>query len=95
MVQPVNVVSGSFTGTTASAALGGATEFNMSLSGFGSATVQLQRSFDQGATWLVVQAFTTDAEKRIDEPETKVLWRFNCSAFVSGPIVFRLSKSIR
>lgn len=65
--------------------------FNLSLSGFGTATVVLQRSFDQGSNWRDVESFDADAEKRVDDPESGVYYRLNCSAYTSGPIAYRLS----
>jgi len=67
--------------------------FNMSLSGFGTATVVLQRSFDRGDTWLNVESFSADTERRVDDPEAGIYYRLNCTAFTSGPIVYRLSGS--
>ena len=63
-------LTGTFTGTgqSSSIALGGA--FNLSLSGFGVATVDVERSFDEGVTWLSVDSFTADVEKVGNEPET-------------------------
>ena len=65
--------------------------FNLSLSGFGTATVTLQRSFDQGSTALDVETFTANAEKRVDDPESGVFYRVHCSAHSSGTIAYRLS----
>lgn len=65
--------------------------FNMSLSGFGSATVILQRSFDRGVTWKNVENFTADAERRVDDPEKNVYYRLTCTGYGSGTIAYRLS----
>ena len=74
-------------GATAPVALG--QEFNLSLSGFGSATVALERSFDSGVTWGVIEVFTGDAE-RIGQGHEMALYRFNCSVYASGPLAYRL-----
>lgn len=84
-------VSGSFTGTGTSNDFITRAGFNLSLSGFGTATVQLQRSFDQGSTWLVVESFTADAERRVDDPEAGVHYRLECTVYTSGTIAYRLS----
>ena len=84
-------VTGNFTGATASEAFATKSGFNMSLSGFGSATVQLQRSFDEGTSWKVVESFTADAERRVDDPGVGVWYRFSCSVYTSGTIAYRLS----
>lgn len=85
-------VSGSFTATGQSSNIALEGPFNLSLSGFGSATVSVQRSFDSGSTWKDVETFTTDAEKRGCEPESGIVYRFNCSAYTSGTILYRLSR---
>lgn len=86
------IISGIFTGTGASPdQLLWAGGFNMSLSGFGTATVQLRRSFDQGTTWHVVQEFTANAERRVDDPENGVMYDLNCSAHTDD-ITYRLSR---
>jgi len=84
-------VSGSFTGTGVSSAFVTRGGFNLSLSGFGTATVELQRSFDKGSTWKTVSSFTASAEKRVDDPEKAVYYRFECTAHSSGTIAYRLS----
>jgi len=84
-------VTGTFTSTGASAAFVTREGFNISLRDFGDAEVQLQRSFDKGVNWGVVEAFTANAEKRVDDPESGVYYRFNCSSYTSGTIVYRLS----
>lgn len=91
--MPVSIlpVEGTFTSATASGEFTTKGGFNISLSGFGSATVQLQRSFDRGVTWKVVEAYTADIEKRVDDPEVGVYYRFNVSSYTSGDIVYRLS----
>lgn len=92
MVQATRgVVTGSFTGTGASDAFVTRGGFNMSLSGFGVATVELQRSFDAGSTWKTVESFTADAERRVDDPEHNVYYRMNATAYTSGTIAYRLS----
>lgn len=86
-----DAVVGTFTGLDNSASFVTAEGFNLSLSGFGSATVQLQRSFDQGATWLVVDSFTADVEKVVDDPEVGVYYRLEATSHTSGTIAYRMS----
>lgn len=67
--------------------------FNLSLSGTFVATVQLQRSFDAGSTWLVVKSYTAVAEEVGDAGDEKgVLHRLECTAYTSGTVVGRLSR---
>lgn len=66
-----------------------------------SGTVQIERSFDGGATWLVCNiggAGTlasynagTPVSLAFGEPERQVLYRVNCVAFSSGRINYRIS----
>jgi len=81
-------VQGTFgaTGTSDTINLGrGAT---LSLSGFGDATVKLQRSFDKGTTWKDVKSFTAEAERNVNG--SGELYRLNCSTYASGTIAYRL-----
>ena len=77
-----------FTSAVASeqAALSG--DFNVSLdytTGSGVGTVELQRSFDDGVTWLTTDSFTAD-EQSIGDAVGNILWRLNCTTFTSGVI---------
>ena len=84
-------MEGSFAATGTSSSFSSRAGFNISLAGFGSATVQLQRSFDDGTTWRVVKTYTANVEERCDDPEVGVFYRFECTAYTSGTIVYRLS----
>lgn len=86
-IQPV---TGEFTGTGVSFNFQGREGFSISLSGLTDATVELQRSFD-GVAFLVVEPFTSNAEKRVDEPNIGVIYRFECTIYGSGTIAYRLS----
>lgn len=72
--------------------------FNMSLWGTFVGTVQLERSFDSGVTWLPITAlgtsitFTAPASEVFAEPEVNVRYRLNCTAYTSGTINYRLSQ---
>ena len=98
-------IAGDFTGTGQSASFapkvdaratnGGA--FNVTLSGTFVATVKLQRSFDNGATWhdltaagTAIAAFTTAVSEVWVEPEASVIFRLNCTAYTSGTVTYRL-----
>lgn len=64
-------------------------------------SVQLERTFDGGATWVVcniggsgdlaVYAAGTPVSLVVDEPESMVPYRINCTAYTSGLINYRLS----
>lgn len=68
--------------------------FNLSLSGTWSATVTIQRSFDQGSTWYDVNTFTENTQEYGFEPERGVYYRggVKTGAFTSGTVVLRLSQ---
>ncbi len=85
-------VASTFTETGQSAAVVLHGKFNMSLSGTWVATVALERSFDDGVTWLSVETFQSDTEAVIDAPEYGVQFRLNATAFTSGTVVYRLSQ---
>jgi hypothetical protein len=94
------MIAGSFAGTGPSAAIAVSGRFNITLGGFGSATVKVERSFDGGSNWHVASrdaagneaAYTANASLVADEPERGVLYRLNCTAFSSGPIAYRISQ---
>lgn len=64
--------------------------YTVSVSG-GSGIVDLERSFDDGVTWKVVEQIASPGEKDGIAAET-MLVRLNCSAFTSGPISGRIGK---
>lgn len=66
-----------------------------------SATVNLERSFDGGATWNAISedtkgtiaSYTAAVNGLVFEPEQGVQYRFNCVAYTSGTINYRISQS--
>jgi hypothetical protein len=70
-----------------------------------SGTVQLERSFDGGNTWIVCNIGATGTLAQwtgatvgpisitFGEPEKNVLYRLNCTAFTSGTINYRISQT--
>lgn len=67
--------------------------------GSGAGTVAIEKSFDGGTTWYTASKdatptaaiYTQSINGVIDEREQGVFYRFNCTAFTSGSIPFRLS----
>jgi hypothetical protein len=67
------------------------------------ATLQLERSFDGGSTWILcnigaggspaVYNAGTPVSFAFGEPEKGVLYRLNCTAFTSGTINYRMSET--
>lgn len=74
--------------------------FNLSLWGTFSGTVQVERSFDRGASWLACSrdgagtpaAYSAPVSLVMEEPEAGVLYRLNCTALTSGTVNYRLSQ---
>lgn len=106
------VVSGSFTGTGHSTCFAVQGQFNVTIYGSSppqgtwSATVQLERSFDGGTTWIIdtIQPTQTqaiwstashDVSTQFFEPEAGVLYRLDCTAFTSGTANYRMSTTGR
>lgn len=93
-----SVVAGTFVATGSSAGLIPVTgsfsiprNMNISLSGTFTATVLVERSFDGGTTYHLVDTHTAIVETNIIEQETSVLYRLRCSAYTDGTVVYRLS----
>ncbi len=84
---------GTFTGTGRSDTVHLKGVFNLSISGTFVATVTLDRSFDNGVTWIIMDTFTEGfSSPTKEEPENNVIWSLNCSAFTSGTVTFRISQ---
>lgn len=100
--RPIALLAGQFTGTgPAAQAVELTGPCNFSLSGGFAATVALERSFDNGATWLPFArdaagnpaSYSAPASFVFDAgPESGVLYRPNCTAFTSGIAIYRLSR---
>lgn len=72
--------------------------FNVSLDGTFVATLQLERSYDNGITWNPLTAggttieFSAPCEEIFSEPESGVIYRWNCVDYTSGSIEARISQ---
>lgn len=101
-------VIGSFTGTGKSTSFLVYGPFNVLIygssgpNGTWAGSVQIERSFDGGTTWIVAgvggdgaQAVYNTSSQDVsvvgDEPERGVLYRLDCTSFSSGPINYRMS----
>lgn len=98
------VATSSFTGTGAGAsAVLRPGYFNFGLVG-GVGTVKLEKSYDNGTTWLddsmdaagTVASWTLASGDEVNvvgfEPEGRVLYRANCTAYTSGTITTRIGQ---
>lgn len=88
----VALVEGTFQGPGVSESVYLHRKFNVSLSGTFSASLDLQRSFDGGVTWLSVARFTQPMEGMGEEAETYVFYRLSCTDHASGVVSYRLSQ---
>lgn len=108
-------ISGTFTATGQSgsfvpiaSARSTTNAFNIVLSGTASATVQLERTFDQGSTWVKIYAggiqlykWTYDGttilniSETAEEPEQGVWYRLNCTSYTSGTLTYRISQGLQ
>ena len=68
--------------------------FNISISGTWTGTVTCQRAFDNGASWLDVNTWTSNTEEYGFEPEREVRYRVGIKEgnYVSGMCNARLSQ---
>lgn len=68
--------------------------FNMSISGTWAGRIHIQRSFDDGVTWVDVNSYTANFEGWDNELESIVLYRvgFKVGNYTSGTALVRLSK---
>jgi hypothetical protein len=93
-------ISGTFVGTGNSAEIRIKGRASVLITG-GNATVNIQRSTDQGSTWNTISrdaagtlaAYATATlgfNGFIDEPEHMVMYRLNCSAYTSGTVTYRM-----
>lgn len=83
-------ITGTLTSVTTSSNIALFGDYSLSISGFGTATVVLQRSFDNGSTWKDVESFTANVEKNGSEPLSQTLYRLNCTAYTSGTLAYTL-----
>jgi hypothetical protein len=88
----IALLAGSFTAIGSSTALELRGDYNLSLSGFGTAVVALQRSFDGGASWKTLDSYAGNAELAGYEPEAGMLYRLDCVSWSNGVITYRLSR---
>ncbi len=91
-------LTGTFTATGQSAAVAMRGRFNLTLSGTFAATVRLERSFDDSATWHpltsggLAVSFTAPLTEVLEEPEGSVSYRLNCTSYTSGTVAYRVSQ---
>lgn len=97
-------VTGTFTATGQSEAFVPASQlrrgrFNVAIWGTFTATVQVQRSFDAGETWIVCAGpdladaeFVSPITFAAEETEQGVRYRLACTAYTSGTINYRMSR---
>lgn len=95
------VETGTFTATGASAQIAFRGPFSVAVWGTFAGTIDLQKSFDGGTTWVNDYApyianqitMTAPAAFQCVEAEDGVYYRLNCSTYTSGTVNYRLSAS--
>ncbi len=96
------LLEGTFAATGVSAGVPLKGKANVLITG-GSGVVEIQKSFDDGATWNVISkdssgaaasydTASVDLNGTVEEPEFGIKYRFECTAYTSGTITFRLSR---
>jgi hypothetical protein len=91
-------ITGTLSAAGASASVKVRGDFNFSLWGTFAATCELDRSFDSGTTWIQLTAigspfsWTAPATEVLNEPESGILYRVNCTAVSSGTVNYRVSQ---
>lgn len=97
-------VTGTFAAAGSSEAFGPEAQirrgrFNVSIWGTYVATIKLERSFDDGTTWLVCSkpdltdaAFTAPVTFAVEEPERDIQYRLTCTSHTSGTVNYRMSR---
>lgn len=79
---------GALDATSASVAIRG--DFDVSLSGFVTCEVELQRSFDGGSSWKKVKSYTTDTEDAGFSAVSQVLYRLKMVSWTDGTVTYFL-----
>ncbi len=63
------------------------TPMHLSIQGTFAGTIQLQRSFNSGTNWGVVDSYTAVTEKTIQRTSAAYQYRLECTAYTSGTAV--------
>lgn len=66
-------------------------KIGVTATGFGVATVELQWSFDGGASWKVHTSITSDTNTTVDSPSDAIMWRLRSTSYTSGTIAVGLA----
>lgn len=66
--------------------------FSLSLSGFGTATIQIRRTFNSGSSFFVIKEYTADVSEIGLEPGSDVEYDLRADSVGAGTITFRLSQ---
>lgn len=88
--MPQTKLTGTFTADDTSDEVYLFRHFNLSIQGTFAATINIQRSFDRGATWETTDSVTTKVSTVGFEPERGVMYRLSCSGYTSGSVEYRI-----
>lgn len=87
-------IYGTFTATGASDTIELYGDFNVQVTGIaGGSVVALERKLPGETAFAAVDSLTADTSQRGFEPEFGTVYRLNCTAFGTGSVAYRLSKS--
>ena len=87
-----NKATGAFgaTGQSAAVQLPAGDNLDFSIGGTFVGTIDLERSYDKGTTWGVVNSYTAPTEVAIEPSNGLYQYRLNCSAYTSGSATYFL-----
>ena len=85
-------ISGIFSSAVPSSKYSLIGDYTLSISGTFVATIDFERSFDDGATWHIVESYTAPTESNIEARGHGIDYRLNCSAYTSGSALYRIQR---
>ena len=88
----MTTVSGTFTavGNSSNLFVTEDKDVTYQLTGGATATVVLERSYNNGTTWSTIDSFTGNTLNTITNISKKAIYRFRCSAYTSGTVTYLL-----
>jgi hypothetical protein len=91
-------IQGAFTSTTRSdtlsnrATLDTGKRMALSISGTFTATITLDRSYDAGNTWHIVESYTAPTEVNVETPSDQFIYSLNCTWTSGTSAIYFMAK---